>query len=868
MEDLANTPEFRAFASEEFPGFSSIYEGLGEAEPKDDNPEEASLNRRNFLALSAAALGLAGLAGCRRPDLEILPYSAISDDQIGHLTPGKPTFYATSMPRSGGAFPVLVESHDGRPTKIEGNPQHPSSLGSTDVYAQATILDLYSPDRVMSDKYPGVMEKKSPQRWDNFDQFARTLSDKLTKNGGEGFYILNDQNPSPSVRLIRERIKTVMPKASWHTYEPVDTSEVLRGAEIAFGEKLVAKHNFAAIDRVLALDSDFLGCDPDQVPNCRAFGDRRKLPQGIRIHQEHDTRNRLYVVESTFNVTGTMADHRLRLSAGQIGGYLLALAQELRAAHGNKLKKASAIPASLPKPGTNYSEKWITAIAKDLAENAGKCMIIVGYRQPAWVHALAHSVNDALGAYFLEEKDKNGKVTKAALVEFRPPPPEVLEKGIVELTADMAAGKVNTLLIVGGNPVFNAPSDLAFKKELQKVGTKIRLGMFFDQTSEQCDWHLPLCHSLESWGDAEASDGTLCCVQPLIAPLNGNKLAGATDTDSPPRGGRTALEVFALLTQCPIPGTDKPVDSFSAAQKAAYALVRKAFSDRSGIPLRDKTFDTEFNRYKQLGFLPADRDKGGRKPLPTVTGNPAKVTAALAGAQFAASPTKDTLEVTFHPDYSLYDGRFAMNSWLQELPDPITKLVWDNAAVISPLTANAFNLKQGDQVKLTVNGSTLEIPVYILPGQADFSIALSFGQFGEMLIGHVPNGGGFDVYPIRKSSGLYIASNTSMEKTGRQADLVVTQEHGVIPEGREIVVDLRYEDYRKKFFLTGKNSRDHKTAIDDEPHKHEAPKIGLPPDGHLTEENYKEGFQGAYGNKQQPPAPAVEKQERFPLDLA
>src|SRR5580698_3545211 len=232
LEDFANTPEFRAFAAEEFPGFSSVYEGLGEAELQDENPAEAGLNRRKFLALSAAALGMAGLAGCRRPDLEILPYSAIPDDQVGHLAPGKPTFYATSLPRPGGALPVLVESHDGRPTKVEGNPQHPASLGSTDVFAQATVLDLYSPDRVMSDKYPGVMEKKSPQPWSAFDRFARSLTEKLTKNGGEGFYILTDQVPSPSVRLIHEQIKTTMPKASWHTYEPVDNSEALKGAEI------------------------------------------------------------------------------------------------------------------------------------------------------------------------------------------------------------------------------------------------------------------------------------------------------------------------------------------------------------------------------------------------------------------------------------------------------------------------------------------------------------------------------------------------------------------------------------------------------------------------------------------------------------
>jgi molybdopterin-containing oxidoreductase family iron-sulfur binding subunit len=845
LEDLAGTPEFRKFAAEEFPGFASVYEGLGEAEPQDEDPAAAGLNRRKFLALSAAALGLAGLAGCRRPDLEILPYSAIPDDQVGHLAPGKPSFYATSLPRPGGALPVLVESHDGRPTKVEGNPQHPASKGSTDVFAQAAVLDLYSPDRVMSDKYPGVMEKQSPQRWDDFDRLARRLSDVLLKTGGEGFAVLAEQTPSPSLRAIREHIKTALPKASWFTYEAVEAAEALKGAEIALGARVVAHHNFAAIDRIVALDSDFLGCDPEQVANGRAFGQRRKLG-----HDSH-AMNRLYVVESTYTITGAMADHRLRQPASQIGSYLLALAHRLQANHAAQLKKPAAIPSALPKPGANVPSKWIEAVAKDLATNAGKSIVIIGPRQPAWVHALAHAVNDAIGAYS----------AKTALVEFRPAPAEMLEKGIGELTADMSAGKVNTLLLIGGNPVFNAPADLGFSKHLEKVATKIRLGLFYDQTSEKCDWHLPLCHPLESWGDAEASDGSLCCVQPLIAPLNGGKASGASDIEAPPRGGRTALEVLALLTQFPSPEDNKPINSFYAAQKGAYALVRKLFSERSGIAVSDAAFDVEFNRYKQLGFLPAEKDKGIRKPLTSFAADAKKVASAVAGIQLAPAPTAEALEVTFHPDYTVFDGRFAMNPWLQELPDPITKLVWDNAALISPATAAAFRLEQGDRIKLTVSGASIEIPVFVLPGQADFSIALPFGQYGEMRIDRVPNGGGFDVFPLRKSTALHIATHARLEKTGKSADLVTTQEHGVIPEGREIVVDLTLDEFSKKHSHIEK----HESGGDD---AHQAPKIGFAPDGHLTEVDYKKGYQGAYGNPQQPPAPAREKQERFPLDLA
>src|SRR3954470_18283895 len=253
LEQLADTPEFRAFAAEEFPGFANVYESLGEAELRDDEGPEEGLNRRKFLALSAAALGLAGLAGCRRPDLPILPFAVVPDEQTGHVVHGKPTFYATSIPRAGGALPVLVESHDGRPTKIEGNPQHPCSLGSTDAHAQACILDLYSPDRVMSEKYPGVMEGKAPRKWEDFDRFARGEAEKLLKDKGKGFYVLAEQTTSPAVRALRDAIKGKLPQVSWHTYEAIDTSEALKGSEAAFGAKLVARYRFDKAERILAL---------------------------------------------------------------------------------------------------------------------------------------------------------------------------------------------------------------------------------------------------------------------------------------------------------------------------------------------------------------------------------------------------------------------------------------------------------------------------------------------------------------------------------------------------------------------------------------------------------------------------------------
>jgi len=815
------------FDSPEFPGFANVYESLGEAVPLDDNPAEAGLNRRKFLALSVA-MSAAAWAGCRRPDLEIVPYAAIPEEQIGHQVPGKPTFYATSLPRPGGALPVLVESHDGRPTKIEGHPKHPASLGSTDAFAQATILDLYSPDRVMSDKYPGVMERGAPRRWDDFDRLARSLAERFAKNQGEGLAILAEQVPAPSLRLIREYLKEELPKATWYTDEPVNTTEALTGAEIAFGQKLVARYNFAKLDRILAIDCDFLGCDPDAVANSRAFGRRRK------IEKPTDTLNRLYVVESTYTVTGTMADHRLRLPASQIGGFVLAVARELKGALGLTLP-------DLPDAGLAFPEKWVTAVARDLATHRGASAVIVGARQPAWVHALAHAINEALGA--------------AAVIDFRPPPPEVLAPGLVELAQQLRDGRVTTLVILGGNPVLTAPADLGFRRLLEKVSTTIHLSLFHDHTSEACAWHLPLAHSLESWGDTETSDGTLCCVQPLIAPLNGNKPAGS-DIETPPRGGRTALEVLALLTRFPSPADGKPIATFAAAQQAVPAAVRKVFAQRSGIAETDPSFGTEFARYKQLGFLPLDKDKAARTPQKVELKHDA-VARTLARYQPTPAPTPAALEVTFHPDYSVLDGRFAMNPWLQELPNPITKLVWDNAALVSPKTAEVVGLTSGDIARLTVGSTAIEIPVFVLPGQADFSVALPFGQFGEMRITHVPSGGGTNVFPVRQSQALHTVTGCKLERTGRRADLVVTQEHGIIPEGRDIVRETRLSQHS--------HSHDPKGSAHPDTH---GPTIGLPPDGHLTEDDLRKGFQGGYGNPQQPSAPALEKQKRFPLDLA
>ncbi|MCS6866848.1 MAG: TAT-variant-translocated molybdopterin oxidoreductase [Gemmataceae bacterium] len=840
LDHLAATPEFQAQAAEEFPGFVNVYDARGEAELRDDNPGWAIVSRRKFLALSSTTLAMAALAGCRRPEIPILPYAAVPDEQTGHIVHGQPTFYATSIPRPGGALPVLVESHDGRPTKIEGHPQHPCSRGSTDAFAQASIFDLYSPDRVMSEKYPGVMQGRSARKWDDYDRFARTLTEQLTKDKGRGLAILTEQTPFPALRLLRQEMAAKWPETAWYSYEACDLSEILHGTDIAFGEKLLPRYHFERAERILALDSDFLGHESDHVFYARNFATKR-----------HDERsmNRLYVVESTYTITGTMADHRYRLAASQIGFYLIALAEELKTKHAAALPSATALPA-LPNASA-FERKWVQAVAHDLAANAGKSLVVVGPRQPAWVHALAHAVNVALGNY------------AAGMAEFRPAPPEMLDPSLPQLVEAIRQGQVNTLIIIGGNPVLNAPADLRFAEELTKVRTTIRLGLYYDQTSERCSWHLPLAHYLESWGDTEAGDGSLCCVQPLIAPLNSGR-SGGDDLAPPARGGRTALEVLVQLAQ--VPGADrKPVVSYTAAQKAAYHFVRLSFAQRSGKAITATDFEEAFNRYKQLGFLPVDHAPDGAKEKPKPSGElkAADVATAVAAAKPVPGPTKDSLEVTFHPSYTVGDGRGAMNPWLQELPDPITKVVWDNAACISPATAAEFGIRTGDLIEVRLQQNAVAVPAFVLPGQADYSIALTFGQYGQMRIENVPQGGGVNVFPLRLSKALHIATGAQLKPTGRTFDLVTTQEHGVIPHGRDIVREAVPQQTPAVHPL-----QETSPHADGGSAHHAQPLIGIPPDGHITEEMLKKGFQGAYGNPQPQPAPARQKQTRFPLDLA
>jgi molybdopterin-containing oxidoreductase family iron-sulfur binding subunit len=759
LDDLADTPELHEFAKKEFPGFANVYEGLGEAEV-----EEGALSRRQFLALSAAGLGLAGLSGCRRPDLQILPYSQTPDN----IVPGVPLFYATSIPRPGTAFPVLVESHEGRPTKIEGNPKHPASLGKSDTHAQAAILELYSPDRsreVMMRDQAGKMRVSS---WEAFDREISKIMETVKE--GTGLRFLAEDVNSPALRIVREHIATALPNSVWHTYEPLDAASIKAATEMVFGKPLQVSYNFKKAKRILALDADFLGVDDNLVANSQAFSDSRKAPADAETHQEElsSKLSRLYVVESGYSITGTMADHRLKLPSSHVAEYVVALAK-----HIGELKSDSTLKSigGMVSPTVSIPQPWIEAVAADLLDPhfKGKALVLAGARQPALVHAICFSINQVLGAI-------------GESIEFRDLPVQKSES-IASLAKAIEEGKVSTLFILGGNPAYNAPADLDFAAAMEKVTNRIRLGLFRDDTSDTSTWDLPAAHFLESWGDAETADGTYSIVQPLIAPLH---------------GGRSILE---LLIQ--ISGYDDAKNASDARGKV-YELLRKSFAKRTGKMDDDPALDAAFKAIIQKGFV----EDSARKPEKPAF-NAAKSLEALKRYTPPSSIGENQFELCFYPDYSVQDGRFATNSWLMEWPDPITKLVWDNAAIISPKSADKLGVKQGDIIEIEAGGGKIKIPVYILPGQTDFSIALPLG-YGKLRISRVPEGGGFNVYPVRTSTDPYFARADKVAKTSEKYQLVTTQEHGVIPEPKEEDILHEYSLGKYEQIIHGELNHQHK----------------------------------------------------------
>jgi MoCo/4Fe-4S cofactor protein with predicted Tat translocation signal len=702
LDELAATPEFREHAENEFPHGA--------------NDITATLDRRELLKVMAASAAFAGLTGCTKlPEQRIVPYVR----QPEQIIPGKPLFYATATTLAGVATGILVESHMARPTKVEGNPDHPASLGASDAFAQASVLGLYDPDRSQAEIHDG--------RIGSWPEFQNELSAALAAekgSGGAGLRLLTPTITSPTLASqIRAFLKT-FPSAKWHQYESVARDNVREGAKLAFGEYVNTVYLVDRAEVILSLDSDFLTSGPGCVRYSRDFSRKR------RVESPESKMNRLYAVESTPTNTGAMADHRLKMRATEIESFARALAKELGLA-------AAAGPAF----SSSVPPEWIPAVARDLKQHAGASLVVLGDHQPPIVHALVHSINQALGNF-----DKTVYITQP--IEETP----INQwQSIGELTADMRAGKVTTLFILGGNPAYDAPADLTLKELLPKVKFSARLGLYEDETSALCHWHIPQAHSLESWGDAKAYNGAITVSQPLIAPLY---------------GGKSEIDFLAVLTgQAGEPSHDI-VREFWKAQQTDV----QAFDAHWEKTLRDGVMAGVALFAKQVSLK---HGIGSESPA-----------AAQQG-----------LEIIFRPDPTIWDGRFANNGWLQELPKPLTKLTWDSVAMLSPKTAQRLGIKSEDAVELKYQGRTIVAPAWVMPGHADESVTVFLG-YGRTRAGRVGTGVGFDAGWIRPYATPWIGTGLEIRKTGAKWALAATQTHNSM-EGRDLVRVATLDEYRK-----------------------------------------------------------------------
>ena len=752
IEEHADTPEFKEFISQEYPH---------EIEDWDN-----SLSRRNFVKVMGASLALAGLSGCViQPPEKIVPPVRAQEDYL----PGKPKFFATAMSIGGIATGLLAKSFEGRPVKVEGNPEHPGSRGATDVLTQASILGMYDPDRSQEVTY-----RDTPKTWEMFMGEFRSAIEENRKDGGAGVRFLTETVTSPTLVDQFAKIKVELPNSKWTQYEPVNSDNALAGAKMAFGSPVQAIYKFEKAERILSLDADiFSGFNVAYI---------KDFAKGRAFSEEKKEINRLYSIETTVSLTGAKADHRIAVKPSQMV----------------EIAKAVAKAVGVAGATSTYTENavWIAAMAKDLGEHRGKSLVVAGNNQSSLVHALAHAINAALG---------NAGQTVTYIDPVSPGTDKLQIDQFRELIADIDGGNVKMLVILGGNPVYNAPSDLKLMPErLKKIALRVHLGQHFDETAEQCHWHVPEKHYLESWSDARAFDGTATIVQPLIAPLydgkNAHEVAQLFMKESFDKKDHdivkeywqkqtiipAAVAVPAKTEEKVEPKPEAKTDTHAephgethaepkteakvaAPAETAKKEVPKAVATPAVAPA-PKTFEDNWRKAVHDGVIP--NSAAAPKTISATT-------AFLSQPEFKREGL-GTVEISILPDPCVYDGRFANNGWLQELPNPLNKITWDNVGLISPKTAAKLGLNQGndseefvggaqgtsfintkggnqfsDLVKLKYQGAEIEkgVPMWIAPGQPDDVITIHMG-YGRTRAGKVGTGLGYNAFDVRRSDAM------------------------------------------------------------------------------------------------------------------
>ncbi len=712
LDELAETPEFHELMKEEFPRQSTEWVD--------------SVSRRGFMKVMGASLALAGLAGCtKQPDEAIYPYIRQPED----LVLGNAMYFATAYPFPTGAVPVLVKSEEFRPIKIDGNPEHPVSQGKSDIYTQATLLELYDPDRSQHVLHRGQAS--------DFAAFQREFIAAAKKmQGGKGLYFLSETITSPTLAAQWKQVQAAFPQAKLVQYDPINRDSARAASKAAFGQYVDAQYRLEQADLILSLDADFLSgiTHPGFLPMARGYALRHRYEEGKPM-------NRMYVVESMPTVTGFKAEHRLALRPSQIAGFAQALA-------------SGTAPAGL----SPEQQRFFTVLSADLKAANGRVVVIPGEQAAPEVHAAAYALNSALGAV-----GKSVVYTETV----NPMPTEQLAE-LKGLVSDINAGNVDWLVMLGTNPLYSAPADLDFDAAFAKLTNTVHLGSHVDETGSVSLWHLNKAHYLESWSDARAYDGTISIIQPMIAPLY---------------GGIGAHEVLQSLLE-----ENPQLSPLEAVQATAKTYIKSG------------DMSTAWRKALHDGWVE------GTAFTPRAGGP----SAAAATAPAAFTPAGETVELSFRPDTSLYDGRFANVGWLQELPKQITNLSWDNAALMSLDSMEKFKLEENQIIEIESNGHRIQAPVLLAYGHPDGVITLHLGFGRQAAAGRVAAGVGFDVYPLRTSAAPLFATGATIKKSSGTWDLCVTKVHNVEHRGSFAQHDLEkpLSDKQGTYSLAGHEAQE------------------------------------------------------------